>query len=232
MLDESLETLEASVAQYSDRGEVSLVAPAAVILRKLCHETRSQAPLLVLLEQQGESPPAFLDASPGEMLGFAIAIRLVWPNAQSASIISPLRGGQTTALAWRDWWSANALCLPADPSTGWQAGRLSVSRAQLATQWANRYGGAHVDAQGPEKWLIDLINLQRPGYWTHWLDENGNPVTELAWFDQPRDPQKDWKPIKVEHRALGHLVMVRMAAEVLSGYGRSVPAALTIPGAV
>jgi hypothetical protein len=120
MLDESLDTLDAAVTQYSDRGEVSLVAPAAVILRKLCHETSSQTPLLAQLEQHSECIPDFLDSSPGELTGFAIGFQLAWPDVESVTITSPLHGPQTASLQWRDWWHSNALCLPADRATGWQ----------------------------------------------------------------------------------------------------------------
>jgi hypothetical protein len=229
MLDESLATLETTVAHYHDRGEVSLVAPAAVVLRKLCHETSSQIPLLGQLEQRGVSVPDFLDASPGTLLGFGIRFRIVWPEVEEAIIVSPSLGHETASRPWRDWWRSNALCLPVDPSTGWQAGRLSISRAQLATEWANCYGGAHVDSSGPQQWLIDLVRMQRPGYWTHTLDEDGNPAATLAWFDEPRSPEQKWQPLEVPSQAVAHLVLVRMAAEVIAAYGRPVPNILAGP---
>ncbi len=223
LLDESIALLDAAVVSYHERGEVALIAPAATTIRKLCHATSSQTPLLEQIENHGVAVPEFRDASPATRMGYGVAFHYRWPQVVNAKIVSSLAKGETATLPWRDWWKANALCVPADPSTGWQAGRLGVSRDRLVTEWANRYGGAHVDTRGAERWLIDLVNLEHLGYWSDEIDQNGKRKAALAWFEQQRSGDARWHPLTVPHRALAHLVLVRLAAEIMTAYGRPAP---------
>jgi hypothetical protein len=223
LLDESLALLEAAVTGYHERGEVVLIAPAATTIRKLCHATRWQTPLLAQVEAHGAVVPEFPDASPGTAMGFGVTFHFRWPQIVNAKVTSPIEHEKVGLSPWREWWKSNALCLPADSSTGWQAGRLSISRERLVTEWANRYGGAHVDTKGAERWLTDLVNMELLGYWSDTINDGGRREAALVWFDQPHSSDVSWHQLTVPSRALAHLVLVRLAAEVTTAYGRPVP---------
>ena len=68
---------------------------------------------------------------------------------------------------------------------GWQAGRIEVPRGRLAVEWTNRYGGAHVDVDGAEQWLLDPISLRQLGF-GRTEPRAENPATELKWFKEAR----------------------------------------------
>jgi hypothetical protein len=222
LLDETLALLAAARTSYHERGEVVLIAPAATAIRMLCHAPRGQTALLEQLENHGVVVPKFRDASPGTLMGYAVAFHMRWPETVSAQITSSLNESTTGVLSWRGWWESNAVCLPVDPTTGWQSGRLSITRKSLVTQWANRYGGAHVDTKGPERWLVDLVNLEHLGYWAKTPDG-----VVLSWFDEPRSSDASWQALTVPSRAVAHLVLVRLAAEIGSAYGQPTPDTLT-----
>ncbi len=156
-------------------------------------------------------------------MGFGVTFHFRWPQIVNAKITSPTEHEKAGLLPWQKWWESNALCLPADPATGWQAGRRSISRERLVTEWANRYGGAHVDTRGAERWLTDLVNMEHLGYWSDTINEQGRREADLAWFDQPRSRNVSWHRLTVPSRALAHLVLVRLAAEVTTAYGRPAP---------
>jgi hypothetical protein len=88
-----------------------------------------------------------------------------------------------------------------------------------------------VDVWGREKWLIELVTMKHLGDWTNVIDDNGTAGSVFSWFEEPRPADKHWPSIEVPSKALGHLVLVRLAAEVIGAYGRPVPDHIVAPRA-
>jgi hypothetical protein len=80
-----------------------------------------------------------------------------------------------------------------------------------------------VDTKGAERWLTDLVNMEHLGHWSDTINEGGRREAALVWFDQPHFSNVSWHKLTVPSRALAHLVLVRLAAEVTTAYGRPVP---------
>jgi hypothetical protein len=221
LLSDALRLLERAVWDYHEKGDDVLIPPAAATLRKLCHKTRSQTPLLELLERRDVVVPDFIDGS-HDTVGFSIDLGVDrHGRCVGARVAAPIQA-VCRLLPWRTWWEESALCLPVDRNTGWQGGRIPVSRERLAVEWTNRYGGAHVDVDGAEQWLLDLIEMRQLGFWADLADDTGKLGAELKWFDDS-GPEREWHPLVIRSRALAHLVLVRVAAEVVSAFGRDVP---------
>jgi hypothetical protein len=80
-----------------------------------------------------------------------------------------------------------------------------------------------VDVRGPEQWLLDLVCLEEMGYWRALKSPpDPNDGVEMKWFDEPL-PEGKWLPLKITSKALGHLILVRMASEVLRSFGLDAP---------